>query len=45
MKIIKNPCQKVHGGKEQVQQCNQNKGGGPGLVGYTIQKLDTKLAA
>jgi len=28
-----------------MQQCDQNNGRGPGLVGYAMWKSDTKLAA
>ena len=33
------------GGREQIQQCDQDNRRGPDLVGYVIWKLDTKLAA
>ena len=33
------------GGKEQVQQCNQDSRRELGLAGYAIWKLDTKLVA
>ena len=35
----------MHGGREQMQQHNQDNGRGLGLVGYTMWKLDTKSAA
>ena len=35
----------MHGGREQMQQHDQDNGREPGLVGYMIWKLDTKLAA
>ena len=31
-----NHCWRMHGGKRQVQQCNQDKGSGPGLAGYVM---------
>jgi len=40
-----NPCWKIHGDREQVQQCGQNNRRGPSLVGYVMWKLDTKLVA
>ena len=30
-------------GRGQVQQCDQDKGSGPGLLEYAMWKLDTKL--
>ena len=33
------------GGREQMQQHNQNNGRGPGLAGYAMWKSDTKSAA
>ena len=35
----------MHGDREQMQQHDQGNGRGPGLVGYTIWKLDTKSTA
>ena len=35
----------MHGDREQMQQCVQNNGRGPGLVGYAMWKSDTKSAA
>jgi len=35
----------MHGGRGQMQQCFQNNGRGPGLVGYAMWKSDTKSAA
>ena len=32
----------IHGDREQMQQCVQDNGRGPGLVGYVIWKSDTK---
>ena len=40
-----NSCWKMHRGREQVQQYNQNKGSGLGLAGYAIWKLATKSEA
>jgi len=35
----------MHRDREQMQQYDQDNGRGPGLVGYAIWKLDTKLTA
>ena len=35
----------MHGDREQMQQCVQDNGRGPGLVGYAIWKSDTKSTA
>ena len=35
----------MHGDREQMQQCVQDNGRGPGLVGYAMWKSDTKSAA
>ena len=35
----------MHGDREQIQQCVQDNGRGPGLAGYAIWKSDTKLTA
>ena len=40
-----NPHWKIHGDRRQVQQCNQDKDSGLGLVGYAMWKLATKLEA
>ena len=34
----------MHGDREQMQQCVQDNGRGPGLVGYAMWKSDTKSA-
>ena len=36
---------RMHRGRGQMQQHDQDNGRGPGLVGYAIWKLDTKSAA
>ena len=41
----KNPHWKMHGGKKQVQQYDQDSGRGLGLAEYAMWKLDTKLVA
>ena len=33
----------MHRGREQVQQCDQDKGNGPDLLEYVMWKSDTKL--
>jgi len=35
----------MHRNREQMQQCVQDNGRGPGLAGYAIWKLDTKSTA
>jgi len=40
-----NPYWKMHRGREQVQWYDQDNGREPGLAGYAIWKLDTKLVA
>ena len=35
----------MHRDREQMQQCVQDNGRGPGLVGYAIWKSDTKSTA
>jgi len=35
----------IHGGREQMQQSNQDNGRGLGLAGYVMWKSDTKSAA
>jgi len=35
----------MHGGREQMQQHDQDNGRRPGLAGYVMWKSDTKLAA
>ena len=35
----------MHGDREQMQQCVQDNGRGPGLAGYAIWKSDTKSTA
>ena len=35
----------IHRDREQMQQCVQDNGRGPGLVGYAMWKSDTKSAA
>ena len=34
----------MHGGRGQMQQCDQNNGRGLSLAGYAMWKSDTKLA-
>ena len=35
----------MRGGRGQMQQCFQDNGRGPGLVGYAMWKSDTKSTA